>query len=85
MPDAALEDTELQFFELLDIASGDVPVLLKLYSLTGVPRTDRGQRHLEQLLLRHRRSLEQPVRRRDHDRHRAPAAPTYGMNPTGLL
>src|SRR5271155_4124019 len=46
MPDAALEDTELQFFELLDIASGDVPVLLKLYSLAGVPRTDRGQRHL---------------------------------------
>ena len=46
MPDAALEDTELQFFELLDIASGDVPVYLKLYSLTGVPRTDRGERHL---------------------------------------
>jgi homoserine O-succinyltransferase len=46
MPDAALEDTELQFFELLDIASGDVPVILKLYSLTGLPRTDRGQRHL---------------------------------------
>jgi homoserine O-succinyltransferase len=46
MPDSALEDTELQFFELLDIASGDVPVVLKLYSLTGVPRTDRGQRHL---------------------------------------
>lgn len=48
MPDAALEDTELQFFELLDIASGDGPVVLKLYSLTGVPRTDRGQRHLNQ-------------------------------------
>jgi homoserine O-succinyltransferase/O-acetyltransferase len=48
MPDAALEDTELQFFELLDIASGDIPVLLKLYSLTGVPRTDRGQRHLNE-------------------------------------
>jgi homoserine O-succinyltransferase/O-acetyltransferase len=46
MPDAALEDTELQFFDLLDIASGDVPVFLKLYSLNGVPRTDRGQRHL---------------------------------------
>jgi homoserine O-succinyltransferase/O-acetyltransferase len=46
MPDAALEDTELQFFNLLDIASGDVPVLVKLCSLTGVPRTDRGQRHL---------------------------------------
>ena len=46
MPDAALEDTELQFFELLDIASGDRPVYIKLYSLTGVPRTDRGERHL---------------------------------------
>jgi homoserine O-succinyltransferase/O-acetyltransferase len=46
MPDPALEDTELQFFELLDIASGDVPVIVKLYSLTGIPRTDRGQRHL---------------------------------------
>ena len=46
MPDPALEDTELQFFDLLDIASGDVPVVIKLYSLTGVPRTDRGQRHL---------------------------------------
>jgi homoserine O-succinyltransferase len=46
MPDPALEDTELQFFDLLDIASGDVPVYLKLYSLSGVPRTDRGLRHL---------------------------------------
>jgi homoserine O-succinyltransferase len=46
MPDPALEDTELQFFDLLDIASGDVLVLLKLYSLTGIPRTDRGLRHL---------------------------------------
>lgn len=46
MPDPALEDTELQFFELLDIASGNVPVIIKLYSLTGIPRTDRGQRHL---------------------------------------
>ena len=46
MPDAALEDTELQFFALLDDASGDLPIYLKLYSLTGVPRTDRGQRHL---------------------------------------
>jgi homoserine O-succinyltransferase/O-acetyltransferase len=46
MPDAALEDTELQFFSLLDEASGDIPIFLKLYSLTGIPRTDRGQRHL---------------------------------------
>jgi homoserine O-succinyltransferase len=46
MPDAALEDTELQFFDLIDEASGDVLVYLKLYSLAGIPRTDRGQRHL---------------------------------------
>jgi len=46
MPDAALEDTELQFFELLDVASAEVPVFIRLYSLTGIPRTDRGQRHL---------------------------------------
>lgn len=46
MPDTALEDTELQFFELLDAASGDIPVYIKLYSLTGVPRTGRGTRHL---------------------------------------
>ncbi len=46
MPDAALEDTELQFFDLLDAASGDVPVVVKLYSLTGVPRTERGMRRL---------------------------------------
>jgi homoserine O-succinyltransferase len=46
MPDAALEDTELQFFDLLDTASGDAVVLLKLYSLAGIPRTDRGDRHL---------------------------------------
>lgn len=46
MPDAALEDTELQFFDLLDAASGNVPVVVKLYSLTGVPRTDRGMRRL---------------------------------------
>ena len=46
MPDPALEDTELQFFDLLDMASGDTPVFLKLFSLSGIPRTDRGQRHL---------------------------------------
>ena len=27
MPDPALEDTEMQFFELLDAAAGDIPVL----------------------------------------------------------
>ena len=33
-------------FDLLDIASGDIPVFLKLYSLTGIPRGERGQTHL---------------------------------------
>ncbi|MGA8274104.1 MAG: homoserine O-succinyltransferase [Candidatus Sulfotelmatobacter sp.] len=47
MPDAALEDTEVQFFDLLDDASGGVPIYLKLYSLPGVPRTERGQSHLD--------------------------------------
>jgi homoserine O-succinyltransferase/O-acetyltransferase len=46
MPDAALEDTELQFLDLLDAASGDVPVLIKLYSLPEIFRTDRAQLHL---------------------------------------
>src|SRR5579863_4736801 len=46
MPDSALEDTELQFFDLLDSASDDIPVVVRLYSLTGVPRTERGMRRL---------------------------------------
>ncbi len=51
MPDAALEDTELQFFELLDDVSGDLPVILRLYSLTGVPRSDRGTPHVNAFYL----------------------------------
>jgi homoserine O-succinyltransferase/O-acetyltransferase len=46
MPDAALEDTEMQFFELLDSAAGDIPVSLSLHSLSGVPRSERGQQHI---------------------------------------
>lgn len=46
MPDAALEDTETQFLELLETASGDIPVHVKLYSLPGIPRGERGQQHL---------------------------------------
>src|SRR5436305_5719056 len=46
MPDAALEDTEMQFFDLLDAASGGLPVVVQLFSLPGVPRGDRGMRHL---------------------------------------
>jgi homoserine O-succinyltransferase len=47
MPDSALEDTEIQFFELLDAASGEIPVRVKLHSLSGVPRGDRGTQHLK--------------------------------------
>jgi homoserine O-succinyltransferase len=46
MPDAALEDTEMQFMELLAAAAGDVPVRLSLHSLPRVPRGDRGEAHL---------------------------------------
>jgi homoserine O-succinyltransferase len=46
MPDAALEDTEMQFMDLLEAAAGDVPVRLGLYSLPRVPRGERGQQHL---------------------------------------
>jgi homoserine O-succinyltransferase/O-acetyltransferase len=46
MPDAALEDTEMQFFELLEAAAGDITVRLKLHSLSGVPRGERGQQHV---------------------------------------
>ena len=46
MPDPALEDTEMQFFELLDEASGRTSVHIKLYSLPGIPRGERGQAHL---------------------------------------
>jgi homoserine O-succinyltransferase len=47
MPDSALENTEMQFFELLDAASANMPVRLKLHSLSGVPRGERGQLHLD--------------------------------------
>jgi homoserine O-succinyltransferase/O-acetyltransferase len=46
MPDPALEDTELQFFELLEAAAGDLPLSVKLYSLATIPRGDRVQPHL---------------------------------------
>jgi homoserine O-succinyltransferase len=46
MPDPALEDTEVQFFELLNSAAGDIPLSLKLYSLPELPHGDAGQKHL---------------------------------------
>lgn len=47
MPDSALEDTEAQFFELLDGAAGDLPVHIELFSLANVPRGERAQQHLD--------------------------------------
>jgi len=46
MPDAALEDTEIQFYELFDAAAGGIPISLKLFSLPELPRNDAGQRHV---------------------------------------
>jgi homoserine O-succinyltransferase len=52
MPDAALEDTETQFRDLLNKASQGVSVHLKLVSLPNVPRSKRGLERLEQLYYR---------------------------------
>src|SRR5947208_16251890 len=41
MPDAALEDTELQFFNLLDTADSVLPVHLRLYDFPKIPRSAR--------------------------------------------
>jgi homoserine O-succinyltransferase/O-acetyltransferase len=46
MPDPALEDTEHQFFELLEAASDDIPVRVTLFSLPEVPREARGKQRL---------------------------------------
>lgn len=46
MPDPALEDTELQFFNLLSAAANDVHVRVTLFSLPGVPRTGQAQQHV---------------------------------------
>ena len=61
MPDAALEDTEVQFYELLDAAAGDIPISLKLFSLPDLPRGDAGQRHLNNFYFDIDRSFERPV------------------------
>lgn len=47
MPDAALEDTELQFFELLESSSRGLPVKIELYSLPDLPRGERAKSHLD--------------------------------------
>jgi homoserine O-succinyltransferase len=51
MPDAALEDTEAQFFSLLEAAAGELPVDVQLFYLPDVPRGDRVQEHLGRFYL----------------------------------
>lgn len=51
MPDAALEDTEAQFFALLEAAAVDIPVHVQLYFLPDVPRGERVQEHLRNFYL----------------------------------
>ena len=46
MPDAALEDTESQFFDLLAAAAAEMAVHVGLYSLPEVPRGERAKRHV---------------------------------------
>src|ERR1700739_1526910 len=46
MQDPALEAPEMQFFELLEAASGGIPFRIKLYSLPGITRGERGREHL---------------------------------------
>jgi homoserine O-succinyltransferase/O-acetyltransferase len=46
MPDPALEDTEMQFMDLLETAAGDIPLRLRIYSLPRIPRGDQGRLHL---------------------------------------
>jgi homoserine O-succinyltransferase len=46
MPDAALEDTEVQFTELLGAAAEEVPISLTLVSLPNLPRGESGLGHL---------------------------------------
>ncbi|HTU32293.1 MAG TPA: homoserine O-succinyltransferase [Candidatus Acidoferrum sp.] len=46
MPDPALEDTELQFFDLLHAASGETPVSVTLFSLPGIERTGQAHEHV---------------------------------------
>jgi homoserine O-succinyltransferase len=46
MPDSALEDTENQFFELLNHAAGDRHINVQLFSLPKIERGERGEQRL---------------------------------------
>jgi homoserine O-succinyltransferase len=46
MPDPALEDTEVQFFDLLDEAAGELPIFVTMFSLNEVVRGERARAHI---------------------------------------
>ena len=46
MPDPALEDTEVQFFDLLDEAAGEPPIFVTMFSLNEVVRGERARAHI---------------------------------------
>jgi len=48
MPDAAAEDTEMQFLGLLSGASKKINIRVQLYALPGVPRGERTRSYLNQ-------------------------------------
>jgi homoserine O-succinyltransferase/O-acetyltransferase len=48
MPDAAVEDTEMQFLGLLNSASKQAPVRVHLFAIPGVPRGERTRTYLDQ-------------------------------------
>ena len=48
MPDGALQMTERQFRGLLDEASGDIAVRLRLFSLPELPRADAAKAHIRE-------------------------------------
>jgi homoserine O-succinyltransferase len=47
MPDGALEATERQFRSLLNLASEDISIQLRLYSLPNIPRNEAAARRIE--------------------------------------
>jgi homoserine O-succinyltransferase len=51
MPDAALEDTEGQFFSLIESAAGNLPVDIRLIQIVEVPRGERVQAHLNRFYI----------------------------------
>lgn len=46
MPDSALESTEHQFLTLIEEAAGNLLVQVQLFSIDGVPRSERGRQHI---------------------------------------